>query len=397
MKICMVHNEYGSFGGEEAMLEGICRLLMERGHEVLRFTRSSAEIPKMRLGKVRAFFSGIHSSSAAREFANLIAREKPDIVQIQNVYPFISPVVFKISKQAAVPVVFRCANYRLFCPNGLLHSHGEVCDRCVWGKEYWCVLRNCTGSIPKSIGYALRNACARASGAITKNTTMYYVPSEFQKRKFITWGISGERIAVIPNFINVTERFGRADKLGDYVGYAGRISPEKGLPSLLGAAWKCRDIPFRIAGGLELMPELASSAPPNVKFLGRLTPDDMPKFYANARMLVTPSIWYETFGMVIIEAMIQRRPIIASKIGPITVVVDDNVTGLLFEPSNAKDLAKKIRYLWDRPELCRKMGRAGREKALREYSPEKYYERLMTLFRLAVDMNMSLPDNQITV
>ena len=386
MRILMIHNEYGIFTGEEAVVYSISELLRERGHAVSMFTRSSTEIPKMRLGKVRAFFSGIYSHSSVREFTKIISQEKPDIVQIQNVYPFISPAVFKISRQAGVPVVFRCANYRLFCPNGLLHSRGEVCERCIWGKEYWCVLRNCSRSIPKSIGYALRNAYARASGVITKNSTMYYVPSEFQKRKFITWGIPRERIAVIPNFINLTERFGRADKLGDYVGYAGRISPEKGLPSLLGAACKCRDISFRIAGGLELMPELAASAPPNVRFLGRLTPDDMPKFYANARMLVVPSICYETFGMVIVEGMVERRPVIASKIGPIPTVVDDNVTGLLFEPGNAKDLAEKIRYLWDRPELCRKMGQAGREKALREYSPEKYYERLMAVYKKAIEL-----------
>jgi glycosyltransferase involved in cell wall biosynthesis len=386
MKILIVHNEYGIFTGEEAVVYDVSKLLRERGHAVTMFTRSSTEIPKMRLGRIRAFFSGIYSHSSVREFTKIITQEKPDIVQIQNVYPFISPAVFKISRRAGVPVVFRCANYRLFCPYGPLHSGGEVCERCVGGKEYWCVLRNCMRSIPKSIGYALRNAYARISGGITKNTTMYYVPSEFQKRKFITWGIPADRIAVIPNFINRTERFGRADKLGDYVGYAGRISPEKGLPSLLGAAWKCRDIPFRIAGGLELMPEIAASAPPNVSFLGRLTPDDMPKFYANARMLVVPSIWYETFGMVIIEGMVERRPVIASKIGPIPTVVDDNVTGLLFEPGNAKDLAEKIRYLWDRPRLCQQMGQAGCEKALREYSPEKYYERLMAVYEKAIKL-----------
>lgn len=49
-------------------------------------------------------------------------------------------------------------------------------------------------------------------------------------------------------------------------------------------------------------------------------------------------------------------------------------------------LRKNIHYLWDRPELCRKMGQAGREKAIQEYSPEKYYERLMAVYEKAVEL-----------
>ena len=59
---------------------------------------------------------------------------------------------------------------------------------------------------------------------------------------------------------------------------------------------------------------------------------------------------------------------------------------MLFEPGNAEELAEKIRYLWERPELCAKMGKAGREKALKEYTQERYYERLMAYFEKAIDI-----------
>jgi len=77
---------------------------------------------------------------------------------------------------------------------------------------------------------------------------------------------------------------------------------------------------------------------------------------------------------------------ICSRIGGLPEIVDDGTTGLLFEPGNSEDLAEKILYLWDRPDLCRKMGRAGCEKALREYSPEKYYERLMAVYEKAIEL-----------
>ena len=386
MRVVLVHNEYAELSGEEVVVRNIRLLLEEHGHEVIPFFRNSSDIARMRLGKLRALFSGIHSASSGREFAQLVEQQRPDVVQVQNVYPLISPVVFNVAAEAGIPVVFRCANYRMFCPNGLLFSRGEVCERCARAREYWCVVRNCERSIPKSLGYALRNACARASGAITRNTAMYYVPSYFQKHKFAAWGIAPERIAVIPNFIRKSDVDAAEYATGEYVGYAGRISPEKGVGMLLEAARKSGSIPFSIAGGIEPMPGLSASAPPNVRFLGRLTPTEMAGFYANARTVVVPSIWYETFGMVIVEAMLARRPVIASRIGPIPDLIDDNVTGLLFEPGNADELAEKIRYLWERPGLRRKMGEAGREKALREYSAERYYEKLMALYEKAIEL-----------
>ena len=75
-------------------------------------------------------------------------------------------------------------------------------------------------------------------------------------------------------------------------------------------------------------------------------------------------------------------------------IVEDGITGLLFEQGNADDLAEKIRYLWDNPELCKKMGQAGREKALSQYSPEKYYERLMAVYKKATELGSGGPNRK---
>ena len=84
--------------------------------------------------------------------------------------------------------------------------------------------------------------------------------------------------------------------------------------------------------------------------------------------------------------MMQGKPVIASRIGGIPEIVEDGVTGLLFEPGNPDDLAEKIRYLWDNADLCKKMGVAGRQKALTQYSPEKYYQRLMAVYEKAIEL-----------
>jgi glycosyltransferase involved in cell wall biosynthesis len=171
--------------------------------------------------------------------------------------------------------------------------------------------------------------------------------------------------------------------LGHYVAFVGRVSPEKGIATLLRAARMCPGIPFKIAGSYEGMPGLVREAPPNVALLGHLTGTALQEFYQSARMLLLPSVWFETFGMALAEAMIWQKPAIVSRIGALTEVVEEGRTGLTVEPSNPEDLCEKIRYLWDRPRLCRQMGAAGREKALREYSPQQYYERLLAIYEKA--------------
>jgi glycosyltransferase involved in cell wall biosynthesis len=90
--------------------------------------------------------------------------------------------------------------------------------------------------------------------------------------------------------------------------------------------------------------------------------------------------------MILVEAMLQGRPVIASRLGGIPEIVEDGVTGLLFDAGNTDDLAEKIQHLWERPDLCRQMGEAGRVKALREYTPNTYYRRLMEVYQNAEEI-----------
>ena len=173
---------------------------------------------------------------------------------------------------------------------------------------------------------------------------------------------------------------------GDYVGYIGRISPEKGVRELLQAAAINPSVPVHIAGDYSAMPELLGEAPNNVRFLGPLERSELPAFYRHARFIVTPSVWFEPFGLVAAEAMAQGIPVISSRIGGLTEVVADEVTGLHFEAGNAEELANKIKFLWANPDLCRQMGQAGRKKALQEYSGDVYYRRLLNAYQTAIAM-----------
>jgi glycosyltransferase involved in cell wall biosynthesis len=385
MKICLIHNEYGKISGEEIVVNRIIELLRANGHDVTYFQRSSAEIPEMRFGKLRAFFSALYSPSSKRAVKRLLVEKRPNVVHIHNLFPLISPSILPECKRVGVPVVMTVHNYRLVCPNGLHMVHGEVCEKCCGGREYWCVLRNCEGNPAKSLGYALRNYVARKRRYYLDNVTICAVLTEFQRGRLVNEGFPADRIVVIPNAVDGDDV--RYDlSLGEYVGFVGRISPEKNVPSLIAAAQKHSDISFKAAGAYDRMPDLPDQAPSNFEFLGHVGASQIADFYNSARIIVLCSVWFEGFPMVFVESMIHGKPIVCSQIGGLSEIVEEGKTGLLFEPGNAEDLAEKIRYLWERPELCAKMGEAGREKALREYSLSKYYERLMGVYKKALTL-----------
>ncbi|MBN1975120.1 MAG: glycosyltransferase family 4 protein [Sedimentisphaerales bacterium] len=385
MNILLIHNAYTTFGGEDKVVENITKILKEKGHQIYLFKRDSAEITNTPIGNVRAFFSGIYSWKSKQTVRRYIKEFKPDVVHIHNLYPLISPSILGECRDSGVPVVMTVHNFRLICPNGLFLTKGQICEKCSGGREYWCVFRNCESNLLKSFGYALRNIIARKRKFFLDNVTIYICLTEFQKQRFVQEGFPKDKIIVIPHMIDI-EGINYPKATGEYVGYIGRISTEKGLPVLIEAARICEDIQFKAAGSYNQHPELHDNAPQNFEFCGSLKNGLLDKFYTNSRFIVVPSIWYEVFGLVVLEAMIRGKVVICSRIGGLPELVDDGVTGLLFEPSNAKELAEKIRYLWDRPQLCKKMGEAGREKAIQLYSPDKYYKSLMAVYEKAIEI-----------
>jgi glycosyltransferase involved in cell wall biosynthesis len=386
MKILMIHNEYAAISGEEIEFYGIASLLRKRGHMVELYTRSSAEIERMKIGKARAFFAGIYNPFSVKHINRIINSFNPDVAFIQNLFPLISPAVLSALRRAGIPVVMRVANYRMMCPNGLHMHDGKVCERCKNGREYWCFLLNCENNFFKSAGYALRSYIARLSGWYKNNISAYLCAARFLNDRLVEAGFEPKRIHIVPNLmpdkIPSDNLLSKDDD--EYVGYVGRISREKGVHVLLDAASKCPDIPFRIAGKVNQSFCLPDPLPQNVKLTGFLKNDELHDFYNGARLLVSASICFETFGISVAEAMLHSKPIIVSRIGVFPEFVQDGLTGLLSEPGNAEDLSNKIRYLWEHPELCHKIGKAGREKVVKEYAPELYYKRLMTVFEKVV-------------
>lgn len=382
MKICLVHNAYGRLSGEEVAVEGLRDCLESRGHTVIPFFRSSAEIGRNWRGKGAAFFTGIYNNAARRDFGKVLDADLPDLVHINNLFPSISPSILDETKRRRIPVVMTLHNYRLLCPTGLLMSHGEICHRCIGGREWWCAIRNCTGEWPKSAGYAVRNWVARLRGSFAGGIERFIAPTEFVKSMLVPHGYPAERIDVVRYIVSLET--GQLHVTGGgYVGYVGRISPEKGVDTIVEAAKQHPHIPFRFAGHSLQMPRLLRQVPGNCEFVGEVPRRDLGAFVAGARFTVFASKWYETTGLSMVETMARCKAVICSRIGCLPELVEEGVTGLLFEPGNAEELGTKIEYLWNRPELYREMGAAARTKVLAMFSPDATYAQLLRTYQTA--------------
>jgi glycosyltransferase involved in cell wall biosynthesis len=386
VKVIQIYNEQRTrLGGEPAVVDATTRVLGQNGHESRLVMKSSRVLEGSLLKRINAFWGGVYNIRAYNEMRALLAGDRPDVVHVHSVYPMFSPSVLVACRRAGVPVVMTVHSHNLTCPAWYHLYKGRLCEDCVGGHEYWCVLKNCQGNIFESSGYALRSTFARLFRLFHDNVTTIIVMTRFARDRLVRAGFREDQIAVIPHPTSV--RGCAADQqAGEYVAFAGRISTEKGVDVLLAAAARMPDVPFKVAGDGPVLSEMMAKAPRNVEFLGRLGLDGLVAFYRRSRVLVVPSVWFEPFGMVVVDAMALGVPVIASRIGGLPHVVDDGITGLLFEPGNPEALVKELRCLWEDPELCRRMGEAGRQKAMREYSADRYYERLMAVYACAIQI-----------
>lgn len=389
MKILLVHNVYQQPGGEDVVFEQERQLLSSFGHEVLTYVRSNHEnegsslIDRIGLAK-----RTVWASDTRQEFAALLRRERPDVVHVHNTFMRISPSIYSACREARVPVVQTLHNYRLVCPAAILYRDGHPCEDCLEHSLWQGVRHGCYRDSRAATGaVALMLAAHRTARTWTRNVDRYITLTDFARRKFIDAGLPAGKISVKPNF--VARDPGRRKDRGSYALFVGRLSPEKGLATLLSAWEKLpQQIPLSIVGDGPMRPGLeersASRSLSAVCFRGRLPHEQIVGAIHGARFLIFPSQWYEGFPMTIAESFACGVPVICSRLGAMREIVEDGRTGLHYTPGDPEDLAKKVQWAWDHPEELERMGEAARKEYETKYTAEKNYPQLMEIYQQAI-------------
>lgn len=368
MKVLLVHNDYGKYSGEEAVVDKMAVMLTGLGHEVAQLRMTTAGARESLGGKIRGFFSGVYCPDGVRAMREALRREKPDVVNVHNLYPFISPAALRECKKAGVPVVMTIHNFRLMCPTGLFMRDNRPCELCLEkGNEWGCIRYNCEHSMLKSLGYAARNAVARIRRHYIDCVDRFACITEFQRRKLIAAGFPAERIMVIPNSMDAPE-LAEAPR-GDYVAFSGRISREKGVDMIMEVARRHPEIPFKLAGAVRDQ-ELVENLPTNVQLMGYMSGEKFDRFNRDALFFVMASRCYEGFPMAILEAARYGKPMVAPNHGGFTEIIGhgDESIGALTRPNNTDSLEKAIISLWNNPSETERLGIAAFNKLKNYYS-----------------------------
>lgn len=371
MKVLLVHNDYGKYSGEEAVVDKMAAVFAGLGYDVAQLRMTTAGARESITGKIRGFVSGIYCPSGVEAMRKALQREKPDVVNVHNLYPFISPAALRECKKAGVPVVMTIHNYRLICPTGLFMRDGGPCELCLErGNEWGCIKYNCENSLLKSVGYAVRNAVARLRRHYLDCVDVFACITDFQRRKLIQAGFPSDKIIVIPNSVDVIDNY-KSQGEGTYVAFCGRLSREKGVDLIIEAARRNTHIPFRLAGASRDK-ELIANLPPNVELTGYLSGHALSDFYAGARFFVMASRCYEGFAMAILEAAAYSKPMIAPDHGGFSEIIGHgkDAVGLLTTPGNADALSEAVRKLWDNPQESIRLGLLANQKLKNNYSTD---------------------------
>lgn len=368
MRILQVNKFHYLRGGAEKYFLDITKALEAAGHEVAVF---SMKHPKnlatiwdklfvSRLSFNEAKFRDkflapgriLYSLEAKRKFKKLVKIFRPDIIHIHNIYHQLSPSILSVARKRKIPVVMHLHDYKLICPNYQLFVDNEICYRCRGQKycqavKHKCFRRSWLDSVLVYLEMTLHHKLLKI---YEKSISAYIAPSRFMKETCVSFGVPGEKIEVLYNFI---DKLGEKTKFENegYLLYFGRISKEKGIHILIEAIkeTKGREL-LKIAGDgpeLENLKILVNNLglEKQVEFLGKKSQEELKDIILKAKAVVIPSVWLENMPFVLLETLALGKVVIASRVGGLPELVEEGKNGFLFENKNVKELAEKIDQL----------------------------------------------------
>lgn len=388
--------------------------------------------------KLRTAARMFYSFEARRKLSRLLDEFKPDVVHVHNYHHQLSASVLAELKKRKLPVVATIHDFHLISPSYNLFCNGKIFQDTKPNK-FWKIIpaRGAQHSYTASILEALEMYWLTAWGIMFSAVTRYVAPSLFVKQKCIEYGVSGKTISVVAHPIftgntpvlperksdtrqtgvegrSVSSPFdsaqGRTISKLRFI-YVGRLDAIKGIDVLLRAFKPLADTAeLHIVGSgpeearlKKLASELkikstgiaSSIAPRNdalrqaqgdngtgVTWHGHQTGEALTSLLQSANVLVLPSLVYETFGLVVLEAATLGVPSIVSNLGGLPELVSEKQTGLITPAGDVEKLSQALRWCEENPELVKTMGKNARRSSER-FAPKYHLEQLEKVYEEA--------------
>lgn len=390
MRILVCHNFYKQFGGEDAVVGAQISLLRRNGNIVKEFfTHSTKAKSYSLLDKCYLGINNIYSRTTKIELDDCIAEYRPDVVHVHNIFPLLSPSIYSVLTQNKIPIVQTIHNFRWMCPNGLFYTHGSPCTRCANGNILAAIYFRCLhGSTTQSLSYALSVGWARTSNLFPTSRAEFIILNQYTARLFKKYlNVPDRRVHILGNFMGDIS-FKREELEKSRFVFLGRLTPEKGVMTILRVAEKLHQSTFDIVGVGPLEHDLKEMVRkrnlPNVHFYGFLEGESRFNYLEKATALIVPSLWDEQFPMVTIEAFRMGVPVVATRMGGLPDIIQEGKSGFLFDPGDAEGLSHILEILSNDENLRKSVSIGARDRFVNCFSEEVYYPRLMKIYQKAI-------------
>lgn len=291
--------------------------------------------------------------------ARILDEGKFDVINFHNVSLVGGPGLLKYGRGLKL---YMAHEHWLVCPSHVLWRHnrelctGRQCFRCQLSYRRPPQLWRWTGYLEREL----------------RHVDAFIAMSEFSRRKHQEFGFPRE-MEVLPYFLPDPEAGGArvggvAPHPRPYFLFVGRLEKIKGLDDVIPVFRDFPDADLVIAGDGEYAGTLRAMAEglPNVRFLGRVAPEELRRYYEHAIALVVPSVCFETFGIILIEAFKQGTPVIARHLGPFPEIVAQSGGGGTF--TTREDLVAVMRQMQEDPGRRGRLAAAGYEAFVSRWS-----------------------------
>ncbi len=365
MKVLHLVHQYlpEKVGGTELYTRWVTQALARRGHQAAVFYRRSAPGSGLAarsddagvriwaawdgpVTPLNRFLATWRSPALLRHFERVLDDFAPDLVHIEHLMG-LPTALLRAIRRRGLPYLVTLWDFWWVCANAQLLTNysQEICDgprrylncaRCALARVGRTEL---TPAVPllapllADRNRRLRRVLAEAAILLT--------PTEFVRRWYAAHRVPPARLLTLPLGLPFpTDRPRRERPPGGPVrfAYIGGLSWQKGVHVLVRSFVGLTGGELWLAGDETADPDyvarLKATAPPNVRFLGRLTRAQVWETLAQVDAVVVPTLWYETFSFIVSEAFAAGRPVLASRLGPLADRVRDGVDGLLLPPGD---------------------------------------------------------------